>query len=267
MPVFSILSVYFICYFANNDWFFANDDRYSEHYLLPANMAMIAKHLAALVMRFVENGRFIIWLPAIYWITVILKNKIRLSREERMLGLFFTLITGLYFLFVFITRMPFSSRYFMVHFFVLSLLVLRFSANRLSNNKMKTACLIILFCTVTGHCWIYPEKIAQCWESTLLHTPYYELRKECFDYIDKRHFDYNDLSAGFCLSGNRGYIELKNEGKIVGTSMDAKYFIYSNISNLEDEKIDELKNPQLWTPIKSFEKGVVFIILYQRNKK
>jgi hypothetical protein len=265
LPVFSLLLAYFIYYFANNNWFFTNDDRYSEHYSLPANMATIIKHLAALVMRFVENGRFITWLLAIYWIIVILKKKIRLSEEEQMLGLFFMLITGLYLLFVFITRMPFSSRYFMIHFFVLSLLVLRFSANRLSNKKMKVACMSILFCMLTGHCWIYPEKVAQCWESTLLHTPYYKLRKECFDYIDKNHLDYSDLSASFCLYGNRGYIEMKNEGKILGTSMNAKYFIYSNISNLEDEKVDELKNPLLWTPIKSFEKGVVFITIYKRN--
>jgi hypothetical protein len=267
IPVLSFLLIYFIYYFANNKWFFADNDRYSEHYVLPENMAVTVKHLAALVMRFVENGRFIVWLLAIYWIIIILKKKIKLSGEEQMLGLFFVLITGLYFLFAFITKMPFSSRYFMVQFFVLSLLVLRFSANRLTSKKMKVVCLIILFYTLTGHCWIYPEKISQCWESTLLHTPYYKLRKECFDYIDKNHFNYSDLSAGFCLSGNRGYIELKNEGKIIGNSMNTKYFIYSNISNLEDEKVDELKNPQLWTPIKSFEKMAVYITIYEKNEK
>ncbi|MDR0768566.1 MAG: hypothetical protein LBE71_01465 [Dysgonamonadaceae bacterium] len=78
-----------------------------------------------------------------------------------------------------------------------------------------------------------PEKIAQCWESTLLHTSYYELRKESFDYIDSNQLNYNNLSAGFCLYGNRGYIEMKQEGKIVKASdLNVKYFI----SNLEDEK-------------------------------
>jgi hypothetical protein len=213
-----------------------------------------------------ENGRFVIWLLASYLIFAILKNKIRLSGEEKMLGLFFVLITGLYLLFAFITRMPFSARYFMLHFYVLSLLVLRLLANKWSDKKLKNTFITILFFTITGHCWIYPEKIAQCWESTLLHTSYYELRKECFDYIDDNQLDYNDLSAGFCLYGNRGYIELKNEGKKVkAPDLSAKYFIYSNISNLEDESVDELKNTAHWIPVKNFKKGCVFITIY-KNK-
>jgi hypothetical protein len=98
----------------------------------------------------------------------------------------------------------------------------------------------------------------------LLHTSYYELRKECFDYIDSNQLDYNDLSAGFCLYGNRGYIEMKQEGKIVkALDLNVKYFIYSNISNLEDEKVDELKKADRWRPIKHFKKGCVFITIYE----
>jgi uncharacterized membrane protein len=126
---------------------------------------------------------------------------------------------------------------------------------------------VMLFFTITGHCWIYPEKIAQCWESTLLHTPYYELRKECFDYIEDNQMDYNDLSAGFCLYGNRGYTEVTNERKIVkDTDLNTKYFIYSNISNVADEIVDELKDTTQWVPVKNFRKGCIFITIYKNAK-
>jgi hypothetical protein len=265
LPVFLLLLTYFLYYFSNNEWFFADEEGpYSEHYRLPANIAMIIKHLAELGLRLLENGRFVIWLLAAYAVFAMVKNKLKLSNEEKMLGLFFVLITGLYLLFVFITRMPFSSRYFMVHTFVLTLLVLRFLANSRNNKKIKKTFTVVLFFTVTGHCWIYPEKTAQCWESTLLHTSYYELRKECFDYIDDNQMDYKDLSAGFCLYGNRGYIELKNEGKTVKfLDLDTKYFIYSNISNLEDEMVNELKDTTRWAPVKSFRKGCIFITIYE----
>jgi hypothetical protein len=269
VPVFLLLSTYFLYYFSHNHWFFPanSDEHYSEHYILPENISMILKHLVSLVVRFTENGRIVIWLIAIYFLIIIVKKKIKLSGEESTIGLFFVLLTGLYLVFVFITRMPFSPRYFMVHFFLLSLLTLCLLSRRLNDKKMKITCLIILLFTISGHFWIYPEKIAQSWESTLLHTPYYKLRKECFDYIDKHQLNYNDISAGFCLYGNRGYIELENEGKIVKTSMDTKYFIYSNISNLKDEKVDELKNSNLWIPIKQFKKTSVFITIYKRNYK
>jgi hypothetical protein len=266
-PAGLLLTAYFLYYFSHNDWFFADKDgAYSSHYLLPENIAMIIKQLASFVMRLAENGRFVIWLLASYLIFIIIKNKVKLSGEEKMLGVFFVLITGLYLLFVFITRAPFSARYFMVHFYVLSLLVIRLLANRWSDKKLKNTFLIILFFTITGHCWIYPEKTSQCWESTLLHTSYYELRKECFDYIEDNHLDYKDFSAGFCLYGNRGYIELENKGKIVkAPDLNTKYFIYSNISNLEDEWVDELKNTAHWTPVKNFRKGCVFITIYEKN--
>jgi hypothetical protein len=264
-PVFLLLLTYFLLYFFNNPWFFADKDgTYSSHYMLPENITMIVKHLVSLVIRLTENGRFVIWLLAGYLIFAVLKNKIKLSGEEKMLGLFFILITGLYLLFVFITQMPFSARYFMLHFYVLSLFVLRLLANKWSDKKLKNTFIVILLFTITGHCWIYPEKIAQCWESTLLHTSYYELRKECFDYIEDNHLGYDDLSAGFCLYGNRGYIELKNEGKTVQKpDLNSKYFIYSNISNLEDESVDELKNTARWIPVKNFKKGCVFITIYK----
>jgi hypothetical protein len=267
VPVFLLLSTYFLFYFSNNEWFFADKEgAYSTHYQMPADVATAIKHLAEFVLRLVENGRFVVWLLAAAVVVFVTgKNKVKLSGEEKMLGVFFVLITGLYLLFVFITNMPFSSRYFMIHYFVLSLLVLHFAANKWRDRKIRNILIAVLFFTVTGHCWIYPEKTAQCWESTLLHTPYYKLRKECFDYIDKNQIDYNDLSAGFCLYGNRGLVELKHEGKIVGASMDAKYFIYSNISNLADEQIDELKDTVLWTPVKEFRKAPVFITVYKKN--
>lgn len=268
LPMFLLLSMYFLYYFSRNDWFFADPNgNYSSHYALPSTAAEILKHFAAFVLRLMENGRFVIWALAAGLTFAIPKKKIKLSGEEKMLLLFFLLITGLYFLFVFITSMPFSPRYFLALFFVLYLLTLRLLANHVGDKRMKIICLTILFFSITGHAWIYPEKISQSWESTLLHTPYYKLRKECYNYIDSCRWNYNDISSGFCLSGNRGFVELAHEGKTVGTSMDAKYFIYSNISNLEDEKVDELKNPDLWTPVKEFGKYPVFITVYRNMNR
>ena len=263
LPVLFVLISYFVYYFLQKGWFFTNSEP-SGHYEMPQNIRTIAAHFFSFILRSVELGRFVIWSLAFLFAFVLIKKKKKLSATEKTFGLFVLLMNGLYFLFVFISQMPFSPRYFMPQFFVLTILVSLFVVRYFDAKKIKISFAGILLFTLSGSFWIYPEKIAQPWDSTLAHLPYYELRKECFDFIDENDFDYNELTAGFCLYGNREYIELANEGKFVAsTDMGKRYFIYSNISNLEDEYVDELKDTAKWMPIKSFAKWPVFITIYR----
>jgi hypothetical protein len=67
------------------------------------------------------------------------------------------------------------------------------------------------------------------------------------------------------LYGNRLFIELCDTDKTVGTSTNNKYFIYSNISNVDDSFLEELKNPARWNPVRQFEKGLVVITIYENK--
>jgi hypothetical protein len=152
----------------------------------------------------------------------------------------------------------------MPQFFVLTVLALMFVVKYFNAKRIKITIVAVLFFTLSGHFWIYPEKIAQPWESTLMHLSYYRLRTELFNFIDENNFDYNDLSAGFTIARDRGFIELAHHGKIVHrTNMNSRYVIYSNISNLEDEHIIALRNRENWNPIKEFRRGVIFIRIYE----
>ena len=107
--------------------------------------------------------------------------------------------------------------------------------------------------------------MAKPWDATLAHLPYYGLREECFDYIDAEGLDYAEVSSGFSLYGDRGFVELRHWGKRVNPSpLAGEYVIYSNICNMEDEQIEALHDPALWTPVRTFEKWPVSIILYRR---
>lgn len=263
LPSLLVLVTYFVYYFIQKGWFFTNSES-TGHYAMPQNAWTVVKHFLSFIIRSAESGRFVIWLLAFYFIFTLIKKKEKLPATEKSLGLFVLLMNGIYLLFVFISQMPFSPRYFMPQFFVLTILVLLFLVKCFNAKQIKISVAVILLFTLTGNFWIYPEKMAKPWDAMLAHLPYYELRKDCFNYIDENNFDYNDLSAGFCLYGNRKFIELAHVGKTVNsTDMSKKYFIYSNISNLEDEYVDELKNVEKWTPIKSFEKWPVYITIYQ----
>lgn len=263
LPTLVVLSSYFAFYFLTRGWFFANSST-EGHYALPNSFFRIAKHFSEFGLRSVENGRIIIWLAGIIFGYFMWKNKLKLSDEKKFLLAVFVLLTGLYTLFIFITQMPFSARYFMPQFFILTILATSGMATFLKKQTLKYAFILIIFFEITGNFWIYPDKIAKSWDCTLAHLPYYKLRNQCFKYIDEKNISYNDLSAGFCLYGNRKFIELSENSKTVNSDTNRKYFIYSNISNLEDNFAEELNDKSKWMPIKRFEEGFVKIIVYER---
>lgn len=266
LPALALLSAYFGYYLSSKGWFFTHDKRYADHYTMPENTAMIIKNLLSYILRLIEYGRVLVWGVAVYWLVMWIRKRVELDGKERFLGVYLLLFGGLFLLFCFITQLPVSCRYFMPLFFIVYLLVFSVSARYWSETKMKCLVIAMLFFSITGHAWIYPEKMAQSWESTLLHTPYYSLRKQCFDYIDSNQINYSEVGAGFCLSGYRDRIELIQEEKprITGWQDDNKFFIYSNISNMGDNEIDELKSEK-WTAIKHFEQWPVFITIYKKN--
>ncbi len=264
LPTLVLLSGYFIYYLTARGWFFS-DSTGGDHYALPSGPGRLLRHLAEFGLRSIENGRIVIWLIGIYVAFNFSKAKKILSAEVKAILLFFLLLTGLYFLFVFITQMPFSARYFMPQFFLLTLLALLGINKLFCEKKMIIYLIVVLCCELTGHFWIYPDRIAKSWDCTLAHLPYYTLREDCFQYIDEQKLDYKDISGGFCLYGNRKFVELCNTDKTVGPEDNRQYFIYSNISNVEDSLAKELKNISHWIPVRKFDKGFVEIIIYQNK--
>jgi hypothetical protein len=127
---------------------------------------------------------------------------------------------------------------------------------------------ILVIVLASGNLWLYPEKISQNWDCTLKHLPFYSLRKASFDYMEKHNISYNQTAAGFNLYGDQTLIDLIDKKRIISSEItdDTKFFLYSNISNLDDELIDEFHNPKIWTKIQTFEKGGIFIQLLEKNE-
>ncbi len=263
LPTLMVLAIYYAIYLNLNGWFFTNS-HYSEHYTQPVSLYSIITHLAEFGLRSLENGRFLIWGLAIYMLSNSIKNRNQWSNEDIFIAYLFGGLISIYLIFIFITQMPFSARYFMPFFLLLSIITLKSLIFKLSHKSTIYLFALILFVELTGNFWIYPEKIAKSWDTTLAHVPYYSLRNECFNYIEENKINYNDISAGFCLYGNRKVIELTGNETHIGSEPDRNYYIYSNISNVEDSFALELKDNAKWKEIKRFEKSFVFISIYER---
>ncbi len=263
LPTILILSFYYVFYILKNGWFV--DNAQSSHYVLPSSVNFVIRHAVELFLRTVENGRFIIWLIGSYVIFKLFRNKQLQNPSLQFILMVFLLLTGMYVFFIFITQIPFGSRYFMPQFVLLTLITTHFIIHSQVRRKFFLL-LLILFFELTGHFWIYPDNIAKPWDTTLSHLPYYELRKECFDYIETQNINFDNTAGGFCIYGNRQVIELRGEKQVVSSDPEnRKYFIHSNISNNEDSFAAELKDTSRWKPVKHFQKRWVYITLYART--
>ena len=265
LPAFIFLAVSISIYFTSQNRVSITSNSYSTHYQLPASFWIIIRHFFEFVLRSVENGRLLIWILSLLTGYKLFKSKHVFSKNQKILLSVLILHFLLYFLFIFISQMPFSARYFMPHFFLLTLFCCWGIIHFYKNQVVYTLLILIVILQASGHFWIYPDKIAKSWDCTLSHIPYYELRKTCFRYIDENGINYDNISAGFCFYGDRGYAELNNFGKTVIAGRDREYFIYSNIS-AEDADIEEVENSNSWTEVKRFEKGKVFVVLLKRKE-
>ena len=265
LPAFIFLAVSISIYFTSQNRVSITSSSYSTHYQLPDSFRIIIRHFFEFVLRSVENGRLLIWILSLLTGYKLFKSKHVFSKNQKILLSVLILHFLLYFLFIFVSQMPFSARYFMPHFFLLTLFCCWGIIHFYKNQVVYTLLILIVILQASGHFWIYPDKIAKSWDCTLSHIPYYELRKSCFRYIDENGINYDDISAGFCFYGDRGYAELNNFGKTVIAGRDREYFIYSNIS-ADDADIEDVENSNSWAEVKRFEKGKVFVVLLKRKE-
>ncbi len=124
---------------------------------------------------------------------------------------------------------------------------------------------LLLIALVTGNFWKYPNHIAQGWDATLGHLPYYSLRAKMVDYINEKHYDYNAIGSAFPNLSDRYFIDLD---PIEGRKMLEKNFFsqqhifYSNIYNdFSDSELDSLK--QHWVVEKKFSQLGIDVVLYR----
>ncbi|MEM1119289.1 MAG: hypothetical protein AAGJ18_02505, partial [Bacteroidota bacterium] len=110
-----------------------------------------------------------------------------------------------------------------------------------------------------------PKKIAQGWDATLAHLPYYRLRQKMIDYIDKAAIPYHEVGTVFpCIGAFEIYdLNGRKDGFVRKNFTKNNYFLYTTIFNdLSDEEFALLENN--WRKIKRYEYLGLEIVLYKR---
>jgi hypothetical protein len=119
---------------------------------------------------------------------------------------------------------------------------------------------------LTGNAWVYPKKVAQGWDCTLGHWPYYQLRQDMLDYIATEQIPLEQIGTAFPNNSDLKYIDLKHGiGALPLFDLENQnYIFYSNVYNdFPDQAIEELETN--WTVRKRFDRYPVCVVLYQRK--
>ena len=58
---------------------------------------------------------------------------------------------------------------------------------------------------------MYPNKIAQGWDASLAHLPFYSLQLEMNDYLDANEIPYHEVGAAFPVLGNHTIIFMEED--------------------------------------------------------
>lgn len=232
------------------------------------------KNIAVLAWRLLDFGRVFVWLAIGYLAFVYWKKnsfkRIKLNRQYP--GIQLIVLSVFVFLAIVPIQLPYKGllahRYFLPFFLTLNMAVLYFLKSQIhvvSYKKMgKLAVPIICIGLSTGNFWVYPEKVAMGWDSTLAHLPWYGLLHQTKGFLNSKAIPLNQVGTAFPNIGSRELYELDgNTDGFIEKNLDSNcYLLYSNIMNdFTDDEIDRLKSK--WTPLFEQKTGGVCIILYQ----
>ena len=124
---------------------------------------------------------------------------------------------------------------------------------------------IVMAGLVSGHFWVYPANMAQGWDASLAHKPYFEGRQQIIDYLKEQQIELVQVATVFPEVGSLDDRELNNEsaGFKEWERSSEEFVLYSNVMNdYPDEFVEELHRD--WLVRKEYERRGVWVILFQR---
>lgn len=213
--------------------------------------------------RLIDFGRIIWWVMLILLIPYIF-NQYKKDKKTQQL-----VILTLIFLIIFPINMLIHKyltqhRYFLPVYLIIAVLVTYTINLKVGTKRMS---IIILIALLAGNFIIYPDKIAQGWDSTLAHLPYYKMRKNVMVYMKENNISFYSTKSWFPNLSQQHYMDLTYDSSKFSNNTLSKcsYCLYSNVYNdIKDEEYDEIMT---WNLIYEQNKlGVKMLLLKNPNK-
>jgi hypothetical protein len=229
------------------------------------NGAGFLKNCAIVIWRLADFGHLVFWIVIAILMIPLLRN--RDTPDARLRTILLLLAASLVFTLpaMLIYRMLNGHRYLIPVYYFLSLLAVYLLFARPGREKLKKWLTILTIAgLLSGNFWVYPDKIAKGWDSTLAHLPYHHLRHEMMQYIAENHIPVDETGSRTPNTAVFDCIELNGDQRSfpwADLSRD-HYVFYSNVINMfTDDEITALKHS--WPVVKEYKCLQVRVTLYR----
>ncbi len=222
-------------------------------------------NIGILVWRLSDFGRIFYWIVLIVFFLLVIRGKQKSDSNIRIMVVLIIVSSIVLFPTMLIYKVLSSHRYLLPIFILTTMLsgyILFVKIPQL--RYARVVFLILLISMISGNFWIYPDKIAKGWDSTVAHIPYHCLKKKMITYIDTSHILFSEVGSDVPntypqkitnLTEDERYFHLKD-------IKSDKYIFYSNVFNMfTDKEVDELKNR--WILVKEYRCLQVKVQLYR----
>ena len=265
LPAVAIYLCYLIYHYITTGWNLKHEASPWIGCFETVNFTGFLRNILIVIWRLVDFGRLFFWICGIYFLTLFLKKKIRFDEKIKILIILMLLALMINLPSMLLYKVLAGHRYLMIIFILLTILITYILFEKISNKKLsRFIYLALIIGLLSGYFWIYPDKIAKGWDSTIAHMPYYNLRKKMINYIDTEGIPFNEIGSEVPNITEFKFIDLNNDDRIflLKDFTAHKYIFYSNIYNMfTDEEIDILKNK--WLVEKEFRCLNVYVRLYR----
>ncbi len=226
------------------------------------------KNVGILIWQLLDFGRVFIWLVIGIYFWRFSKKKLptdaRLRRLLWLLALSFLVLCPT----LLIHKAILAHRYLLPIFLVVNFLCFFVVFKKISSSKMRRILFgIAFFGLLSGNFWIYPKEVAQGWDSTLAHLPYYQLREKMIRFIAVKRIPYGQIGTVFPNIGPFEKFDLNGvEEGFVSKDFEAnRYLFYATIMNdFSDAELEELESN--WKVVKKVENGRICVILFKNPR-
>ena len=255
IPAILLFLAYQVWHYFHTEWIgFHDDSPWSPSFQTVSSLKDFLYNCGLYVWRLIDFGMLFIYIAIVY-----LWFRTRSKKDNSLTILMVLLIIGLGLITVPFTGLI-NHRYYLPIQIVTILWFLQLSLSISLPRVM-----IVLLLMAAGNCLIYPDRVAQGWDSTAAHFPYYTLEKQMHNFIlNQSEIELSDVGTAFPLRVSRHYLDpsADEQGYHKYDMSTDKYILYSNVMNdFQDEHLDKLEE---WRVEKSLQSFGVKMVLYSR---
>ena len=246
----------------------------------PVDFMGFLKNIGILGWRFLDFGRLFLW-GGLGWLLWKLFNSPATSRTSRtwssgssvkslkalklislILILSLILIPSLL-----LHKGLLSHRYLLPITLSITFLFYHLCFQILTNVKIQKVIFSVAFVgLLLGNLWIYPKHIAQGWDATLAHFPYYQLRQKMIGYVADQQISPATVGTVFPNIGPYEIYDLNEQqaGFVKKDFTTNQYFFYATVFN-DVSDADFMELAASWEVVKQFDSFGVEVVLYKKR--